>query len=220
VSKQTMASSRRAKRAQADRNRQRLVLAAVVGIALVVVAAIAFVVLGGDDGAGGEAFAPVEVDGTALPIYQAGGDDAAVGQAAPVLEGEAPDGTTVDVAPGEPTLVAFLAHWCPHCQAEVPVLVDLAEQGDLEGVRLVGVLTGSNPDAPNFPPAAWLEDEDWPGEVMFDDEAASAAQAYGVDGYPLLVAIDAEGDVVGRASGEVPADEIVALVDEAKAASG
>ena len=61
-----------------------------------------------------------------------------------------------------------------------PRLVDLADGDDAEGVRMVVVLTGSSADAPNFPPADWLDDEGWTGDVLVDDERYTAASAYGL----------------------------------------
>jgi len=176
---------------------------------------------GGDDGGSSDlaAFAPVTVSGTNLPGFTATEGDPAIGELAPTVTGEAPDGAPVTVggATGEPTLIAFLAHWCPHCQRELPRLVDLAEQGAFEGVRTVAVLTATDANAPNYPPAPWLEDEGWSGDVLVDDEATSAAVAYGLAGYPFLVVLDGDGQVVARTSGELPAEDVAALVDAARA---
>jgi thiol-disulfide isomerase/thioredoxin len=166
------------------------------------------------------AFAPVTVQGTNLTGFTTTEGDPAVGEEAPRLVGETPEGTPVEVggtSAGEPTLIAFLAHWCPHCQAELPLLVDLDEQGAFEGVRTVAVLTGTDEAAPNFPPAEWLQDEGWTGDVLVDDETMTAATAYGLSGYPFLVMLDADGRVVARTSGELPAEDVVALVEAASA---
>jgi thiol-disulfide isomerase/thioredoxin len=140
-----------------------------------------------------------------------------VGQAIPRVEGTAPDGAPVTLrATGQPTIVAFLAHWCSHCQAEVPVLVDMMDSGQLDGVRTVGVLTSTSPDQPNFPPVAWLEREGWPAEILLDDDESTALASYGQGGFPFLVFVDGEGTVVARTSGELPAEDILALVDQAR----
>ena len=199
-----------------------LLVAGLVALALVAVGLVlAFTGGSGDDDAAtpagtAPAYGPVTVDGTPLPTFEATEGDAAAGTAAPRLEGEAPDGSTVIVggAGDEPTLVAFLAHWCPHCQRELPLLVDLAGQGAFDGVRTVAVLTGTNSAAPNYPPVAWLEEEGWTGDVLLDDESSTAAAAYGLAGYPVLVLLDAGGDVVARTSGELPAEAVAALVDQ------
>jgi thiol-disulfide isomerase/thioredoxin len=106
----------------------------------------------------------------------------------------------------------FLAHWCPHCQAEVPRLVALAKAGKLDGLAVTGVATGTSSAAPNYPPSAWLQREHWPFPVMADSKTNAAARAFGVSGYPTFVLIDGSGKVVGRAAGEVSDADIVANV--------
>jgi len=179
-----------------------LVALAVVGLIAV---GIALLSGGGDDSDDGATLATAEVTvrGDALPTL-ADGDDPAVGTAAPELEGVSIDGTPTTVeATGEPTLLAFLAHWCPHCQAELPRLVDLAEAGELDGVRTVAVLTGTDESRPNYPPGEWLEREGWAGAVLVDDADQAAAAAYGLSSYPFLVLVDADGEVLARSAGEL-----------------
>ena len=191
---------------------------AVVGIGVFV--ALAGGTSSDDETGDAPAFGPVAVEGASLPELSDGASDPATGMAAPQIEGTdfESEATTVGGGPGEPTMIVFLAHWCPHCQAEVPVIVDLARNGDLDGVRLIAVITGTNPDAPNFPPASWLDREEWPGEVIVDDEDSSAAAAYGLAGYPYIVTLDAAGTVVSRTSGEVPADGLIELAQAAQQA--
>jgi len=182
-------------------------------IALVVVGVIAVGIAllagGGDDDAEPStalATAAVAVRGDALPPL-AEGEDPAVGSPAPTLEGVSTDGTPTTVEPsGQPTLLAFLAHWCSHCQAELPRLVDLADDGSLDGLRTVTVLTGTDESRPNHPPADWLEDEGWDGEVLVDDDDQPAATAFGLTSYPFLVLLDADGTVIARSAGELGVD--------------
>jgi cytochrome c biogenesis protein CcmG, thiol:disulfide interchange protein DsbE len=201
-----------------------LLPAVLVGVALVAVIGVAVALAGGDstDGPGGTGsgaapvFGAVTVEGPSLPVFTDDGPDAALGQPGPTLLGEDATGGGVTVGgAGEPTLVVFLAHWCPHCQAELPVLVDLAATGQLDGIRLVAVLTGTNADAPNYPPVPWLDREGWTGDVLVDDAASTAASAYGLAGYPFIVALDEQGNVADRASGELPAADVLALVEAA-----
>jgi thiol-disulfide isomerase/thioredoxin len=200
-----------------------VVLIAIGAVVLAVAVGLVIALAGGggdqvvSDAEVEEMFGEVAVGGTALPGFVESVDDPAVGQPAPQIDGEAPDGTSERLGEaGQPTLAVFLAHWCPHCQAELPLLVELEADGAFDGVRLVAVLTGTDPAAPNFPPTAWLDEEGWRGEVILDDRSAAAASAYGVGGYPFLVAIDAEGDVVARSSGEVPAEDVEALAAAAR----
>jgi thiol-disulfide isomerase/thioredoxin len=111
-------------------------------------------------------------------------------------------------ATGSPYAVIFLAHWCPHCQAEVPRLVALSKNGQIEGVDVTGVATATSDQNPNYPPSEWLTGEDWPFPVMVDTASGTAANAYGLTGYPYMVFVDAEGKVVGRTSGEVGEEDL------------
>jgi thiol-disulfide isomerase/thioredoxin len=189
------------------------VFATVIGLVVVVLVAVVIVVAGGgDDGSSGtkggktvEIASKISVTGTPLPTFSATGADAAVGRAAPRLEGVGFDDASVTVggATGKPYALAFLAHWCPHCQAEVPRLVELAKTGGTSGVAMTAIATGTSSAAPNYPPSAWLARESWPDPVLVDTRAQTAARAYGLDAYPYFVFVDAAGKVAGRVSGEV-----------------
>lgn len=204
-------------------DRRRTILLA-AGVALIAVIVGVVVAVSGssdnrdDDGTGNgtatPVFGPISVDGTPLEAFTSTEDDPARGGAAPVVAGKSADGAATTIgAPGEPTLVVFLAHWCPHCQRELPRIVELMADGGLAGVRVVAVLTGSGADRPNFPPMAWLDREGWAGEVLLDDEASEAARSFGLTSYPFLTFLDSDGTVAARASGELPAEDIVALVE-------
>ena len=67
--------------------------------------------------------------------------DPAFTDIAPEVVGEDFEGETVAIAhDGTPTAVVFLAHWCPHCQAEVPEVTKwLEETGGVDGVRRADV---------------------------------------------------------------------------------
>jgi len=109
-------------------------------------------------------------------------------------------------------VLEFGTDWCPHCQAEVPRIVALAKAGKV-AVPIVGVATGTDPSAPNYPPSAWLQREGWPYPVLVDTKTETAARAYGLPGYPFLVFVDAQGQVVGRLSGEVEPTDLTKLFD-------
>ncbi len=202
-----------------------LIGAVVVGVLLLAVFAVVFASRdNGDSGtnvATDEAtlaneYGAVTVDGQPLAPMADGSADPAVGQQAPaVLSERAAGSAELQPAQGDkPTVVAFLAHWCPHCQRELPLLVDLAQQGAFDQVNLVAVLTGTSPDRPNFPPSAWIEKENWPGTVLYDDQQSTAAAAYGLSSYPYILFLDADGNVVSRITGEQPADVITSHVAE------
>lgn len=182
------------------------VIAGVVGV-VVAIAAIVAVVATSDDqetGAGLEQTRPVTITGTPLPAPTDTGADPAVGATAPTVTGATFDGTPVTIDAGRPTLLVFLAHWCPHCQREVPLLTDWETGGGVpEGVAVIGVATGTTADRPNYPPSEWLEREQFPFPVLVDSVDSDAAEAFGLRSYPYFVALDSNGRVVARASGSV-----------------
>ncbi|HEX6419387.1 MAG TPA: TlpA disulfide reductase family protein [Acidimicrobiales bacterium] len=205
-------------------SRRPLAVAAAV-VAVVLAALIAALVAGssGDDDAAtsdrsGEAPAAVPDDtpataaGSPLPALPQAGGDPAVGAAMPVLSGTTLDGDSITVpTPGRPTMIVYLAHWCPHCRAEVPVVQRWVDEGGLpEGVDLVAVSTAADERRPNYPPAAWLAGEGWTAPTLVDGDGA-AATASGVSAFPFFVAVDGEGTVVARTSGELGADRLDAL---------
>jgi thiol-disulfide isomerase/thioredoxin len=124
----------------------------------------------------------------------------------------------VTIAPTvKPQVVMFLAHWCPHCQAEVPRIVDLAKMGAFKGIDVAAVATGTSPEAPNYPPSAWLKRENWPFPVMVDSASGTAAEAFGLSSYPYFVFVDAQGAVVGRAAGEIPPSDLQKILNALEA---
>jgi len=207
----------------------------VIAVALVVVALIAFLSSRSSSGTAEEGTgaavaesakqetASVQISGTDLPPFPQGASgltdastDPAVGQTIPKVVGQTFDGSplTIDPAAGQPQLVIFLAHWCPVCQAEVPILQDWIDQGRLpEGVKVTSVATSVNPEKPNYPPSKWISREGWTPQVLLDDSGGSAAQAYGLPGFPYFVLTDAQGNVVQRGSGKLPVEQLEAAIN-------
>jgi thiol-disulfide isomerase/thioredoxin len=166
---------------------------------------------------------PVEVQGDSLPELPSSDEsDPAVGMAAPIVIGEDFDGNTVriDAAADGPTLAVFLAHWCPHCNREVPRINQLRDEGAFpEDLNIVGVSTGISPDRPNWPPSEWFEDMDWTYPVIADGvdmerQTFIAADAYGLTGFPFMVLIGSDGKVLARWSGESEPDELLQMIED------
>jgi cytochrome c biogenesis protein CcmG, thiol:disulfide interchange protein DsbE len=157
---------------------------------------------------------PVRIVGTPLATRTDDANDPAVGLAAPIVSGVAFDGSAVSApTAGARTLMVFLAHWCPHCQREVPVLVDwMASGGAPADLQIVAVSTAVNTDRDNFPPSAWLIREGWTGGIISDDKDATAASTYGLDGFPYMVLVGADGNVIARTSGEKSVEQLNAFV--------
>src|SRR5436190_1911020 len=115
---------------------------------------------------------PEALPGTSTPsTKQSGGTHAcgadgtglSVAIPMPELRGTAFDGQPVRIIrDGKPKVVVFLAHWCPHCQREVPRLAAWLRggRGPL-GVDVYAVASATKREAPNYPPSAWLKREGW-----------------------------------------------------------
>jgi thiol-disulfide isomerase/thioredoxin len=185
-----------------NRNPISIALAAVAALVLL---AIGVVVLtaGGEEAsvAALEVADAVEVEGSPLPPFSL--PDPAVGMTAPVVASQTATGTDVELGrAGEPTVIGFVAHWCPHCQQELPQLVDWVGNG-IDGVDVVLVSTAVDENAENHPPSAWIAREEWDGTVVVDDVRRTVAGSFGLTGFPFWVALDANGVVVARSAGQI-----------------
>lgn len=198
-----------------------------VAVGLVVAAGIAAVALATisterETGATSEV-GRVEVEGQLLPKppLREGEPDPAIGMTAPIVRGESFDGNPISIGSDQrPTLVIVMAHWCPHCQAEVPRIVEWTRERSVpEGVSVVAVSTAVREGAPNYPPSSWLRRERWPFPVLADDENQSAQEAYGVTSYPSFVLLGKDRRVLYRGSGELAMPQWESLIELAVASS-
>jgi thiol-disulfide isomerase/thioredoxin len=184
--------------------------------AVVVVAAIAAVVISGagPSVAAEPANQPVVVTGQQLPALTDPAADPAVGQPIPELSGSGPDGQPLTLGPGDgPMAIVVLAHWCPHCQAELPVLVDYIAQGSVPaGVAIVGLSTAIDQVRPNYPPSAWFEREGWIQPTLTDDANSTALSALGLSNFPGFVFVAADGTVAHRLTGEIGVDQFAQIL--------
>jgi thiol-disulfide isomerase/thioredoxin len=167
---------------------------------------------------------PVTVTGNPLPALEDGVADPALGMATPVVEGATFGGEamTVGGATDGPTLYVFLAHWCPHCNDEIPELIELRNRDGIpEGMNVVAVSTGVDNTGPNYPPSPWLVDKAWPTDwpVMADSAASEAFAFNGGGGFPYLMVVDADGTLLARDSGAKPAEDLAVFIQDALATS-
>ncbi len=160
----------------------------------------------------------VTVSGTPLPVLVDGLTDPAVGMPAPEIHGFDFAGNPVVVSnDGSSKAILFLAHWCPHCQEEVPRVQEWLDGGGGVGdVEIVSVATSINPNLPNFPPEDWLEREGWEPLVIVDVEDR-VFNAYGGSGFPFWVFVDGGGRVVRRSAGELDIPLLEAYLGELRA---
>ncbi len=192
-------------------------------IGLILVAGVVFVALaatsrdGADDGVAQTSAA--ETTGDALPTLPLDGEDPAFGTAAPSISAQTLDGAQVTLeADGTARVYGFFAHWCPHCQAELPRTAEWLNTNTLpSGVEVVAISTAVDSSRDNYPPSAWFEEEAWPATVLLDSEDSTIAQGFGLTGFPFWVAVDSDGNVVGRISGEIDIPRFEELIAAAQA---
>ena len=188
------------------------ILAGVVGIALVVAIAISI--------AGSESKQNVAVEvgspniSGALPAFAAGGADAAIGSPIPEVSGTNFDGEAVAIGPGQgPGGIVFLAHWCGHCQTEVPAIQAWLDGGATPAAPIHSVATSIDELRPNYPPWSWLDREGWTSPVLVDDATGSVMRGFGGSAFPYWVFFDSDGNVVARAEGAQGVDTVAALLE-------
>lgn len=159
--------------------------------------------------------APVTVTGDPIPPIVDPAADAAAGLEVPEITGvSVTDGEELTIGDtGKGKVIAVVAHWCPHCQREVPQIVDYLNANDVpDDVEILGLTTGMDSRAANFPPSAWLEAEKWPIPTVVDNADGEAAAALGVSGYPYFLVVDADNKVVMRTSGSIGMDVFADLI--------
>lgn len=178
---------------------------------------------GGDDGDGGEdggiagsgsvEFGGVDVpevndvtiQGEVLPPLVPGEPDPAIGTKAPVITATSlANGAEVTLGEGKARVIGFFAHWCPHCQDELPELTSWLAANDLPpNTEFVAVSTAVDEGRGNYPPSAWFTAEGFTSPVLVDDAQGSLLGGFGFGGFPAFVAIDTTGTVVARAGGNI-----------------
>ena len=195
-------------------NRTGIIIGVVGGVVvLLLVAAVVF----GNQEVGAE-YGDPEVQGEALPLMPPNApiDDTATGFEYPNVRGQDFDGSTVTIDNGDGRAkgIVFLAHWCPHCQDEVPrVQAWLDSTGGDPGVDLYSVATSMNSGRGNFPPSSWLEGEGWTVPTIRDDQQNSVLLSYGAGGFPYWVFTNADGTVAVRTSGQLTIDQLTTILN-------
>jgi cytochrome c biogenesis protein CcmG, thiol:disulfide interchange protein DsbE len=225
MSAKSRSAKRRAAReqeeAKAAQTASRWILPA-VGLVVVVVGVLAVILSqaasGGSAASPGAsatpiAVAPPVITGAPLPTFAQTQGDAAVGMLAPAVIGQDYAGHTVTIAPtGKPMLVIFAAHWCPHCQREIPLIQQWIDAGKAPpDIEFRSVSTAITPTAPNYPPEAWFQSVGWTVPLIVDP-TNSVATAFGLSGYPFFVLLDGKGAVVSRFSGEIAITDLEAIL--------
>ncbi len=208
------------------KSRRTLIVAVASAVLVVALAIVAVVATRTDSSSDSTDTSAVSIETGDVTVTGAGlvrppdapATDPAIGTKAPTLSGLSFDGSAMSITPGErPTIVMFVAHWCPHCQREVPQVVKWLATGLADGVDMKAVATSTDAKLPNYPPSSWLAGESFDVPTLVDSTESAAASAYGLDAFPYFVAIDAKGNVTKRMAGELTEAQFTDLVAAAKA---
>ncbi len=168
-----------------------------------------------DADASAEALPDNPVIGVSLSQFTDEANDDAVGQPAPDLDGVSLKGDRIEIdqADGRGKIFGFFAHWCPHCQAEVPLLVDYLETNRLpENVDFHAISTAVDESRDNYPPIDWFDTENWPFPVLDDSQMSAIAAGFGLSAFPFFVVVDGDGAVVQRIAGGLPDEAAIAAL--------
>lgn len=183
-----------------------------LGGAVVVIGLVAVVLTGASGSSGGADHPDLQGDpvvtGSFLPQFPNTNVENAAGSPVPEVVGADFDGNPVSIENnGKPKMIVFLAHWCPHCQREVPEINSFLETNTIpDEIDFISVATSIDRSRSNFPPSSWLEGEDWSVPLILDSAGSEAYVAYGAGGFPFWAMVDADGNLITRVSGEGQVD--------------
>ena len=158
----------------------------------------------------------INVVGDSLPQYAGENDDnVALGLAAPTFSAPDQNSEIFQLEKnGNSKALLFLAHWCPHCQREVPVVQRFIDSNGVPpGIDVIAVATSIDRGRDNYPPQEWLEREGW-SETQIYDLDREIGEAYGLNAFPYWVFLDKDLNVLARRTGNLPEDMVGALLTQ------
>ena len=156
----------------------------------------------------------ISVVGDSLPQYAGENDDnVALGLAAPTFSAPDQNSEIFQLEKnGNSKALLFLAHWCPHCQREVPVVQRFIDSNGVPpGIDVIAVATSIDRGRDNYPPQEWLEREGW-SETQIYDLDREIGEAYGLNAFPYWGFLDKDLNVLARRTGNLPEDMVGALL--------
>jgi len=167
------------------------------------------------------ATAPAEPTGV-LPPFEQGQPDAALGVVLGDVTGtEYYTNEEITFDPTDGTSRAWLiwAHWCPHCQRELPAVTEwYGENADTyPNVELVSVTSSIDPSRGN-PLEPYLDDLQTPFPVLVDDDL-SLAEQFGLNAFPFWVFTSPDGTTVLRVAGDLDVASVAEIFAQLEALS-
>jgi thiol-disulfide isomerase/thioredoxin len=141
-------------------------------------------------------------------------------QPAPALSGtDMITGQQVNLADmkGKPTMVVAWAHWCPHCQKELPQIQQVS-QDTKDKYNFITFTTSAQPGQG---PEGYQDPQQFIDTVgltipVIDDADGSIAKAWGVQGFPSIWVLDSQGRIAEKASGEQGKQKLLDMLNSAQ----
>ncbi len=134
----------------------------------------------------------------------------------PSLQGEGR--ITLAQFSGKPTVAAFFASWCPHCQRELPGFATLANQiGD--EVNFVGINSQDSGNGSGLARRSGIDA--WPlARDVGGSDGRSLSAAFGARGMPLTVIYAPDGSVADVNLGAIDAGRLLGKLQTLFAVGG
>jgi peroxiredoxin len=128
---------------------------------------------------------------------------------------------------GQVVMLEFMAPWCPHCQADAPMMNDVYNKYKDKGVQVLGV-SATNWDrnyetnGPNATPTpismgdlVWFRDQFQVAYPLLFDPSLQAANNYGIQGYPTVVIVGKDGNIAALPQLPLTLDSLSIDIDNA-----
>ncbi len=124
---------------------------------------------------------------------------------------------TVDPADGTPRAWLIWAHWCPHCQRELPPLSEwyAANADQYPSVELISVTSSIDPARGN-PLEPYLDELQLPFPTILDPDLVLAEQ-FGLSAYPFWVFTSGDGTTLLRVAGFLEIDQVANIFTQLEA---
>ncbi|MEO8796757.1 MAG: TlpA disulfide reductase family protein [Polyangiaceae bacterium] len=123
-------------------------------------------------------------------------------------DGNVPKTTAVSALKGKVVILDFWATWCGPCNAEAPILDQVAKKYADRGLIVVGVSQDSDP----ITPTRWTKAKGVSYPMMFDDQRT--ADRFGIDGLPTMIVLDRDGVVRAVRVGVTQKSELEDLAEK------